>query len=346
MVVNLVVGAHDTSTGQISCTLLTLLEHPEMLASLRADPALVPLAVEETMRYVSTIGAIPRVAIEPVDFDDLHFEPGALLFLCTDTANHDPIGYAEPGRFLPTRFDAEEVHRLMTFGAGPHYCLGAAFARMVVQEAVTAASRLPAPLGLAEPAAELPWTTVLAPYPAGLVVQVGFQYRFQPSYAKVRSLIDAGAVGPIFRSALVATNWFRPQDYFEAAGWRKEWRHAGGGVLMSQAIHQLDALLWFTGLPARVTARASRARHDIEVEDDVMALLEFPNGGRGTIVASTVDPVGSDRIELHGEQCSLVMDEHELRVGTFDGPAQRLSDESTDHFDRVPVTWEDIAVPP
>jgi len=181
---------------------------------------------------------------------------------------------------------------------------------------------------------------------AGLVVQVGFQYRFQPSYARVRALIDAGTVGPIFRSALVATNWFRPQDYFEAAGWRKEWRHAGGGVLMNQAIHQLDAMLWFTGLPGRVTARASRARHDIEVEDDVMALLEFPNGGRGTIVASTVDPVGSDRIEIHGEQCSLMMDEHELRIGTFDGPAQKLSDESTNHFDRVPVTWDDVDVPP
>ena len=63
-------------------------------------------------------------------------------------------------------------------------------------------------------------------------------------------------------------------------------------------------------------------------------------------MASTVDPVGSDRIELHGEHCSLMMDEHELRVGTFDGPAQRLSDESTNHFDRVPVAWEDVAVPP
>jgi predicted dehydrogenase len=181
---------------------------------------------------------------------------------------------------------------------------------------------------------------------AGLVVQVGFQYRFQPSYTRVHTMIEAGSVGPIFRCALVATNWFRPQDYFEAAGWRKEWRHAGGGVLMNQAIHQLDAMLWFTGLPARVTARASRARHDIEVEDDVMALLEFPNGGRGTIVASTVDPVGADRMEIHGERCSLMMDGHALRVGSFEGPAQKLSDESTNHFDRVPVTWEDIDVPP
>lgn len=170
MVVNLIVGAHDTSTGQISCTLLTLFEHPEMLAALRADPTLVPLAVEETMRYVSTIGAIPRVALEAVDFEGLHFEPGALLFLCADAANHDPAGYTEPGRFLPSRFEAEDVHRLMTFGAGTHYCLGAAFARMVVQEAVAAVLELPDSLHLTEPADELPWTTVLATYPARLPV--------------------------------------------------------------------------------------------------------------------------------------------------------------------------------
>jgi cytochrome P450 len=173
MVVNIVVGAHDTSTGQIACTLLTLLEHPHMLATLRADPALVPLAVEETMRYVSSIGAIPRVAVEAVDYEGLHFDAGALLLLCTDTANHDPIGYTEPGRFLPSRFEADEVHRLMTFGAGPHYCLGAAFARMVVQEAVIAVLQLPEPLRLTEPAGSLPWTTVLATYPARLPISCG-----------------------------------------------------------------------------------------------------------------------------------------------------------------------------
>jgi cytochrome P450 len=61
----------------------------------------------------------------------------------------------------------------MTFGAGPHYCLGAAFARMVVQESVAAALRLPEPLRLREPAAELPWTMVLATYPARLPITCG-----------------------------------------------------------------------------------------------------------------------------------------------------------------------------
>ena len=173
MVVNVIVGAHDTSTGQIACTLLTLLEHSDMLATLRAEPDLIPLAIEETMRYASSIGAVPRVAIEAVDFNGLHFEAGALLVLCTDTANHDPVGYSEPGRFLPSRFEADDVHRLMTFGAGPHYCLGAAFARMVVHEAVRAVLSLPEPLQLTEPASELPWTMVLATYPARLPISCG-----------------------------------------------------------------------------------------------------------------------------------------------------------------------------
>ena len=179
---------------------------------------------------------------------------------------------------------------------------------------------------------------------AGLTVQVGFQFRFQPSYAEARALIEAGTVGEIFRANLHATNWFRPQDYFEAAPWRKDWATASGGVMMNLAVHQLDALLWFTGMPSRVTGRAARARHDVAVEDDVMAMLEFPNGGRGSIIASAVDPVGFDRLEVHGERCSLVMEAHELRIGSFDGPAQHLSDTSTNHFDRVPVTWTDAPV--
>jgi hypothetical protein len=173
MVVNLVVGGHDTSTGQIACSLLTLLEHPEMIDALRADPALGPAAVEETLRYVAAIAAIPRVALEAIDYEGLHIDQGELVWLSSDTANHDPAGYPEPGRFLPTRFDDEDVHRLMSFGAGTHYCLGAALARMVLQEAVAATLRLPEPLVLTEAVENIPWVTVLGTYPGRLVVTCG-----------------------------------------------------------------------------------------------------------------------------------------------------------------------------
>jgi cytochrome P450 len=168
MIVNLIVGGHDTSTGQIACTLLTLFEHPDLLAPLRDDPARVPAAVEEALRYVPTLGAIPRVALSTFEFNGLCFEPGALVWLVTDTANHDPTGYPDPSRFDPGRFDGDDAPRLMTFGAGPHFCLGAAFARMVVQEATTAVLALPPPLRLVEPAERIPWTSVLATYPKRL----------------------------------------------------------------------------------------------------------------------------------------------------------------------------------
>jgi cytochrome P450 len=173
MVVNLVVGGHDTSTGQISCTLFTMLEHPQMLAAVRADSALIPSAVEETLRYLPALGAVPRVALEPIEYEGLHIEPGQLVVLSSLAANHDATGYPEPEQVLPARFEDGDVHRLMTFGGGPHFCLGAAFARMVLQESVAAVLRLPEPLQLAEPAADLPWITVLADYPGHLPVTCG-----------------------------------------------------------------------------------------------------------------------------------------------------------------------------
>ena len=173
MVVNLVVGGHDTSTGQIACTLFTLLEHCEVLAELRADPALVPLAVEETLRHNPAIGAIPRVALVDVDHDGLHIPAGSIVVLSADGANHDPAGYPQPFRFLPARFDDDDVQRLMTFGGGPHFCLGAAIARMVVQESVAAVLRLPEPLKLAADPGDIDWVTVLAAYPGRLPIRCG-----------------------------------------------------------------------------------------------------------------------------------------------------------------------------
>ena len=147
MVVNLVVGGHDTSTGQISCTLVHA-ARPSRHArhgARRTESASRP-------RSRRRCGICPRSArcrasrSKPSTTKGLHAEPGQLVVLNTLAANHDPEGYPEPGRFLPTRFEDEDVHRLMTFGAGAHFCLGAAFARMVLQESVAAVLRLPEPL--------------------------------------------------------------------------------------------------------------------------------------------------------------------------------------------------------
>jgi len=183
---------------------------------------------------------------------------------------------------------------------------------------------------------------------AGRVVQVGFQHRFQRSAVAARELLEAGEIGALFRIDLTATNWFRSQQYFRSAPWRGTWRASGGGVLMSQAVHQIDTLVSLAGLPSTVSAWARRSRHDAQVEDDVLAMLEYPSGARGTLVASTTDPVGRDSITLHGERGSLAIEGFRLRRATFgDGSrgAQQLCDESTEDFDDIRAQWIDVVEP-
>lgn len=177
---------------------------------------------------------------------------------------------------------------------------------------------------------------------SGRAVQVGFQHRFQHSFATAKEIIDRGEVGGVFRANLTSTNWFRPQAYFDARPWRGRWTAAGGGVLMNQAIHHVDAYLWMVGMPTRVTAHAWCARHRAEVEDDVLATLEFAGGGRGMIVASTTDPIGTDRLEVHGELGSLVASGRTLRFGKLPQGAQEISDTCPDAFPHVEVAWHDI----
>lgn len=175
------------------------------------------------------------------------------------------------------------------------------------------------------------------------VVQIGFQYRFRAPYRRAKELVDEGAVGRVFRANLTATNWFRPRAYFETAPWRGAWRTAGGGVLLSQAVHQLDAFLWVAGTPSRITARARRRLHDTEVEDEVSALLEFPDGSSGLLLASTADPVGTDRLEVHGEAGSVVVGDGACRRASWGSHLEGLWAETEDPFGSPEVSWEEEA---
>src|SRR5689334_4476188 len=79
------------------------------------------------------------------------------------------------------------------------------------------------------------------------ILQVGFQFRFHKGYAAMRDAFES--MGPLRRVYVGATNWFRPQAYFEVSPWRATWRMAGGGVLMNQAVHQVDAMITSVGMP-------------------------------------------------------------------------------------------------
>jgi predicted dehydrogenase len=177
----------------------------------------------------------------------------------------------------------------------------------------------------------------------GVVAHVGLQFRYHRGYAATRHIVASGEIGEVFRANVVATNWFRAQRYFEVSPWRAAWRTAGGGVLLSQAIHQLDATLTLAGMPSRVHAQWYRANHVAEVEDEVIALLEWANGARGTLTASLNDPAGHELIEVHGDRGAVQCAGYDVRRAPYDS-AQRTTRDCAEEFPDATVEWEPVAV--
>ena len=115
-----------------------------------------------------------------------------------------------------------------------------------------------------------------------------FQLRAEPRYLKIQKLIQTGDLGEVVRMSWIMTDWFRTEAYYASGGWRATWKGEGGGVLLNQCLHNLDAMQWLLGMPARVRGFCQLGRfHTIEVEDNVSAYLEYPNGVTGTFVSST-----------------------------------------------------------
>jgi predicted dehydrogenase len=142
-----------------------------------------------------------------------------------------------------------------------------------------------------------------------------FQLRVEPRYRKIRELVHRGGLGGIVRVNWIVTDWYRTEAYFASGGWRATWQGEGGGVLLNQSLHNLDMLAWLFGSPARVRGFCRFGRfHNIEVEDDVTAHLEWANGATGTLVTSTGEAPGTNRLEIAGTRGKLVLENNRLVV--------------------------------
>ena len=138
-----------------------------------------------------------------------------------------------------------------------------------------------------------------------------FNQRTNCVYRKMRDMIQNGELGEIKRVNWIITTWYRSQSYYDSGDWRATWRGEGGGVLFNQCPHQLDLLQWVTGMmPARVHSFCHFGKwHDIEVEDDVTAYLEYENGATGVFITSTGDTPGTNRFEILGDKGKLICEE-------------------------------------
>jgi predicted dehydrogenase len=149
---------------------------------------------------------------------------------------------------------------------------------------------------------------------SGKVFSIMYNQRTNPLYQKLRALIQSGELGEIKRTNWIVTNWYRSQSYYDSSKWRATWEGEGGGVLLNQAPHQLDLWQWATGLmPKRVQAFSHLGKyHDIEVEDDVTAYVEYENGATGVFITSTGEAPGTNRFEIAGDRGKIVIENDEM----------------------------------
>lgn len=154
-------------------------------------------------------------------------------------------------------------------------------------------------------------------------------------YRKMHELVKGGVYGQIKRVNWIITDWYRTQAYYNSGGWRATWDGEGGGVLLNQCPHNLDLLQWICGMPSRVFAYCHNGKwHDIEVEDDVTAYLEYPNGATGVFVTSTGDAPGTNRFEISLEKAKLVCENDTLTVYELDQNEREYCYETKEGFQK------------
>jgi len=172
-----------------------------------------------------------------------------------------------------------------------------------------------------------------------------FNLRTQPTYQKVRELVQGGELGKLIRVSWIITNWFRTQAYYDSGGWRATWGGEGGGVLLNQCPHNLDMLQWIVGMPQQIRGFCDIGkRHTIEVEDEVTAYMVYPGGCTGLFVTSTGEAPGTNRLEIAGDQGKLVLEGGKITYVRNEVPATEFLQTCQASFDRPPVWNVEIPV--
>jgi len=183
-----------------------------------------------------------------------------------------------------------------------------------------------------------------------LKICVGHQYRLHRSSVMMKEIIDSRALGRILR---VQWSWceFRPERYYTRDLWRATWRHAGGGVLMNQASHDLDLLCWMIGKPLQVTALIGNQLHQAEIEDTVCASVLFAGGALASIQLTTNQPKAYSIRQIAGEKGMIVVqdvqsltddEDEQILVGVYEGGLPDLLNQLTGIADQPKTEWRQV----
>jgi len=196
------------------------------------------------------------------------------------------------------------------------------------------------PIGVTVSAAD---EMIRAAKQSGCAFGVMYQMRSLGRVQTALKLVREGRLGELYRTSLVM-GWYRSQAYYDSGGWRATWSGEGGGVLINQAPHFLDIYTMLAGLPVRLTGQTRTRLHDIEVEDEAFATLEYANGAHGYLYASTTEAPGHEMLELCGDRGKLVMHGSSLRFFELKTPIRQHCVESTEMWAGPEVNEVEVEV--
>ena len=155
--------------------------------------------------------------------------------------------------------------------------------------------------------------------PPGIQLAVMLNQRFHPAYSRLKQLMDDAVIGRLKRFNWTMTAWYRPDIYYRVSSWRGTWPGEGGGLLINQCIHNLDVMQWLFGLPTSLVAKIGFGRfHDIEVEDDVTTIMNYPENVTGVLIASSGEAPGINRLEIVGDLGLITFDGNDISLQQAD----------------------------
>lgn len=143
----LLFAGYDTTRNQLAVAMTIFADHPDRWKAIAGNPGSASRAVDEIMRFAGVVSVVPRITTEDLELGEWLIPKGTLLSLSLTAANRDPAVYEEPAAFDPEA--AREPH--VSFGGGPHHCLGANLARAEMQEALPLLAQAMPGMKVAEP---------------------------------------------------------------------------------------------------------------------------------------------------------------------------------------------------
>lgn len=150
------------------------------------------------------------------------------------------------------------------------------------------------------------------------------QLRFSENIRKVKQAIDNGELGKILLGDIYM-KYYRSPEYYNSAGWRGTWEMDGGGALMNQGIHGIDALQYLVGPVKSVYGTCKTLARDIDVEDTAILVVEYENGAIGTIQGTTsVNPGYPRKIEISGTKGTIVLTEDNITRWDIEGSENEI----------------------